>query len=223
MVEPGLCQQVSKESWKKRVYDAVEECFEGRRREEMAKMESMRRYEMVKSWERVDEDSAVYSGEVGLLGALVCEEYLDDVREREATRLKLKCRAGCLPVMTRLIKKLDMPVEWGVCPMCDSGRVETMDHLLMECSAYDSHRDRLLGKIAEAVSAASGGRVKAEEMAQEEIIQIVLGRKVGSRAAEMSIDHASKRFLKRAWRTRRRVTNEMEKVMEVEKNRKRLC
>ena len=98
-----------------------------------------------------------------------------------------------------------------------------MDHLLMECSAYDSHRDRLQGKIAEAVSAASGGRVKVEEIAQEEMIQIVLGRKVGSRAAEMSIDHASKRFLKRAWRTRRRVTNEMEKVMEVEKNRKRLC
>ncbi len=63
--EPGLCQQVSKESWKKRVYDAVEECSEGRRREELAKMESMRRYEVVKSWERVDEDSAVYSGEVG--------------------------------------------------------------------------------------------------------------------------------------------------------------
>ena len=90
--EPQMCQRVSKEAWKKRVYVVVEECFEGRREEELAMMESIGRYERTKSWERVDEESAVYSGEVGMLGAQVCEEYLDDVRERGATNLKLQCR-----------------------------------------------------------------------------------------------------------------------------------
>jgi len=162
----------------------------------MAMMKSIGRYERTKSWERVDEESAVYSGEVGLLGALVCEEYLDDVRERGAMSLKIKCRAGCLPVMTRVMKEVGMPVEWGVCLMCDSGRAETIDHLIMDCSAYDSQRERLLQKVAEAVSVASGGEIGTEDMEREELIQIMMGRKVGSQEAERDIDHAFKRFLK---------------------------
>ena len=221
--EPRLCWQVSKESWKKSVYDKVEECHEGRRGQELAGMRSMARYEMTKNWERVDEDSAVYSGEVGRLGALVCEEYLDDVREREATSLKLQCRAGCLPVMSRVMKEVDMPVEWGVCLMCDNGMVETIDHLLMECSAYKSQRVRLMQKVSEALLMATGGEDGLEELEKEELIQIILGKRVGSQVAERNIDHAFKRFLKRTWRARKGVVKEIEKVTKMEKGIKRLC
>ena len=214
--EPQMCQRVSKEAWKKRVYVVVEECFEGRREEELAMMESIGRYERTKSWERVDEESAVYSGEVGMLGAQVCEEYLDDVRERGATNLKLQCRAGCLPVMTRVMKVVGVPVEWGVCLMCDSGRAENIDHILLDCSAYKNQRKRLMHKVTEAVSAASRGEIGIEDMEREELIQIMMGRKVGSQEAARDIDHAFKRFLKRVWRSRKRVVKEVEKMLKGE-------
>ena len=79
------------------------------------------------------------------------------MRERGATNLKLQCRAGCLPVMTRVMKEVGVPVEWGVCLMSDSGRAENIDHVLLDCSAYNNQRKRLMHKVAEAVSAASRG------------------------------------------------------------------
>ena len=47
-----------KEEWKERVYEEFEECYEG-------KNEIMGRYGRTKSWERVDEEHAEFTGEVG--------------------------------------------------------------------------------------------------------------------------------------------------------------
>ena len=58
----------------KRVYEEVEECYEGRRREEMGGMKSMGRYGRTKNWERVDEDHAEFTGEVGRWGALCARD-----------------------------------------------------------------------------------------------------------------------------------------------------
>ena len=62
----------------------------------MGGMKSMGRYGRTKNWERVDEDHAEFTGEVGRWGALVCERYLDDMKERGAASLKLQCRAVSL-------------------------------------------------------------------------------------------------------------------------------
>ena len=58
------------------------------------------RYVRSKRWDKVEEEFARSSGEIGRRGALVPEPYLDDRKEPVGRRLKLMCRAGCLPVMT---------------------------------------------------------------------------------------------------------------------------
>ena len=50
-------------------------------------------------------------------------------------------------------------------------------------------------------------------MKTEEKIRVLLGKRIDSKVAEDNIDHAVKRFLKRAWRIRRRVTREVEKAV----------
>ena len=76
-------------------------------------------------------------------------------------------------------------------------------------------------KVAEAVSAASRGEIGIEDMEREELIQIMMGRKVGSQEAARDIDHAFKRFLKKVWRSRKRVVKEVEKMLKGEKEKKR--
>ena len=220
--EPWLCCFISKEDWKKRVYTEVDECYDGRRMVELAGMKSVRRYVRVKNWQRMIVERAAYVGEVGKLGALVCESYLDDMSEREATKLKLQCRAGCLPVMPRIMREVSMPAHWGVCLMCESGNIETVDHIIMECDAYTRDRERLLSKVAVACSVANVD-CHFQDLAREEQLEIILGRCIGSNVAEENVDHAFKRFMKRAWRLRKRVTKELEKVIKVDNGRKSLC
>ena len=77
----------------------------------------------MKCWDRMSSDRAVMKGEVGMRGALVVERYLDDVQERLGRRLKVMCRAGCLPVMSRVAWELDLSRRHGKCPLCYSGEV----------------------------------------------------------------------------------------------------
>ena len=207
---PEVCCQVSKEEWKERVYEKVEEYYEGRRMGKMRGMKSMGRYARTKSWERVDEEHAEYTGEVGRWGAMVCERYLDDMKERGATSLKLQCRADCLPVMKRVMKMMKMPLEWGTCLMCNEGCMETIDHLIMDCNAYATHRERLVTKVTEAYSVAKRGEGGYEELNREEQIEVMMGKGIGCKVLEGNIDHAFKRFLKRAWRKRKLVTKTVE-------------
>ena len=220
--EPWICRFDSKDEWKKRVYLEVEECYEDRRREEMAVMKSMGRYVRTKNWDRVSKEHATYAGEIGKLGALVCESYLDDVNEREAAKLKLLCRAGCLPVMSRIMWEVGMPADWGTCLMCESGNIESIDHLILDCNAYKRHRERLIRKINESYSVAQRG-CYFEDLCYEDRLEIILGKNIGCSVMEKNIDHAFKRYLKKAWRTRRKITKILEKVIKVEDGRKSLC
>ena len=88
--------------------------------------------------------------------------------------------------MKRVMEKMKMPLEWGTCLMCNDGCVETIDHLLMNCSAYAIHLGRLVTKV----------RVGYEELEREEQIEVMMGKGIGSKTAEANIDHAFKRFLK---------------------------
>jgi exonuclease III len=220
--EPESIVDVSKERWKEMVYQAVEERHDKVRGEELAGMNSMKRYSDVRSWGRMDEGRAAYAGEVGRMGALVCERYLDDVKEREATKLKIKCRAKCMPLMKRVMKEANLPPEWARCVMCDSGDVEDEEHFLMKCKAYERHRERMMEKVAEAYSVGNGGQGGFEELGDEEKMKILLGQQVGGKAPEDNIDHAMKRYVKRAWRARKRVTRKVEDLVRVENGCRRI-
>ena len=71
---------------------------------------------------------------------------------------------------------------------------------------------RLVTKVTEAYSVATRGEGGYEELEREEQIEVMMGKGIGSKTAEGNIDHAFKRFLKRAWRKRKAVTKAVEEM-----------
>ena len=82
--------------------------------------------------------------------------------------------------------------------MCESGRVEDIKHFLLECEAYRRHRDRMMTKAGDHLPDDAEGRVVK-----------LLGARCNAKAAEDNLDHAVKRFLKKAWRVRKRLTKKL--------------
>ena len=213
---PGCCLIVKKEDWKKEdwkkeVYRQVEEHFEVRREVQMESLSSMRRYTEVKGWDRVSADKAVFKGEEGKLGSLVPERYLDDTRERLGCKLKLMCRAGCLPTLQRITQESKLQAQHAGCMMCASGATENQEHILLECSAYGELRARMTMQVNGAF--ATGVDVFGLVEDAELLMQLLLGKSVGCRPVEDDIDHAVKRFLKKAWRKRKRVTKAINEAL----------
>ena len=200
---PSRCASMPKEEWKERVYRKVERHFEASRKKQMQVLPSMQRYSKVKDWGRVDTDKAVFKGEEDKLGSLVPERYLDDTRERLGCKLKLMCRAGCLPTLQRIVWEKKLQVQWAGCMMCASGVVESQKHVLLQCSAYDGLRAQMKAKVNGAFD--TGVDVYNMVRDDELLMQLLMGRSVSCRLVEDVIDHAVKRFLKKAWRKRKKL------------------
>ena len=121
------------------------------------------------------------------------EPYLDDRDEPVGRRLKLMCRAGCLPTLARLAREADLPTALGTCKMCNSGQIEDMEHLVMSCEAYAQLRLKLLEKVT----------FGPECLSQSDKLDVLLGKSTGASEVDDKIDLAVKRFLKKAWRARK--------------------
>lgn len=199
---PSTTRVLSKDEWKKAVYRQVEEWQEVARRARMRGLQSMERYFPLKCWAEVRVERAQYKGEIGRKGALVMERYLDDTAETAGTKLKLLCRMGCLPVMQYIAQERGWHSSWARCLMCESGKAESISHVLLECRAYEKHRDRML-RIARA------GGVSPEWKG----VSALLGGQLSRVGAENNIDHAVKRFLKKAWRVRKGLTKRLNTVL----------
>jgi hypothetical protein len=192
------------------VYLKVEEHFDARREVHMETLPSMRRYVRVKDWSRASKDRAMFKGEEDKLGSLVPERYLDDNRERLGCKLKLMCRAGCLPTLQRITQETKLPPQHAICMMCDSGQTENQEHILLECSAYAGLRARM----ATQVNGAFGTGVDVFGLGDTEmLLQLLLGRSVDCKVVEIDVDHAVKRFLKKAWRKRKKVTRAINEAL----------
>jgi len=209
---PRSCLAPAKEDWKELVSLKVDGYFEARREVQMEALPSLQRYARVKSWGKVSADKAVFKGEEDKLGSLVPERYLDDTRERLGCKLKLMCRAGCLPTLQRITQEKGLQVQFARCIMCASGTTETQEHILLECSAYDELRARLTAQINGAF--ATGVDVFGMVEDTELLMQLLLGRSVGHRQVEDDIDHAVKRYLKKAWRKRKKVTKAINEALD---------
>ena len=202
---PNLTTTIDKEEWRDKVYEQVEEYYEQERERQCATMPSVARYLGVKCWDRMGSDRAVMKGEVGMRGALVVERYLDDVQERLGSRLKVMCRAGCLPVMSRVAWELDLSRRHGKCPLCDSGEVEDVEHILLHCPAHQHHRSKMMASVAAVYATANNG-AEFVDSGEETQVRVLLGARAGSKAAEDVIDVQVKRFLVKVWKKRRRVS-----------------
>ena len=91
----------------------------------------MQVYQRIKRWEPCLEEWARTRGEVGKLGALVIEPYLDESSERLGRIILTQCRAGCLPLMARVREEEALPAAWGGCLMCQREQEETLSHFLL--------------------------------------------------------------------------------------------
>jgi hypothetical protein len=193
--DPGLCCVLSKHQWKKLVYDSVEERETTDTKNRLAAMNSghVARFLRSKCWEKVGKDFACFKGEVSRRGALVPEPYLDDRVELIGRRLKLMCRAGCLPVLKRVAREAKLPPVHGTCKMCNSGNIEDIEHFVLECEAYSKQRSKML----ENVHFGSSCQTESDRL------DVLLGKSTGTSKTDDTIDMAVKRFLKKAWRARK--------------------
>ena len=195
----GRCCTMSKDNWTKTVYEAVEAQYETTRAQRCNSRVTMERYKLVKDWSKVGGDRAEYSGEVGRLGALVVERYLDDVKDRLGTKLNLMCRAECLPVMARVAWELGVGDASARCVLCSRGEVEDIPHLILHCPAHQTQRMRMMEAASLSYARGNGG-TKLEDLDVEEKLRVLLGAPAGCKTAAVDIDRATKRFLRKAWR-----------------------
>ena len=195
---PSLSTDMPKRAWKDAVYDSVEG------RETVAIIDRLSsltsahavRYARSKHWGMVDKDHACMQGEIGRRGMLVPEAYLDDRDEPVGRRLKLMCRAGCLPVLKRAVREANLPTEAATCRMCTSNQIEDMDHLMLDCPAYDVPRAKMWQSVPNELS----------HLPRPDKIDLLLGKSMGPSELDDKVDIAVKRFLKKAWRARKSVT-----------------
>ena len=201
---PTDCTKMSKSEWKKLVYEAVEaeESVDTLDRLSRLKSYSVARFVRSKQWGKIDKCFASTPGEIDKRGALVVESYLDDRTEPIGRRLKLMCRAGCLPILKRVVREANLPATAGCCLLCNSGSIEDIEHFILFCESYAIPRAKMLNTI----NLDLGG------YSQEEILDVLLGKSTGIPHKDKCIDKAMKRFLKKSWRVRSRLTVDINRI-----------
>ena len=206
--DPNLCRRLSKKEWKQIVYDAVERAEDIARRNRLACMSSKNvcRYARIKQWAPIKAEFACFAGEIGRRGALVHEPYLDDHAEHIGRRLKLMCRMGCLPTLSRVIREEAMPISEARCRSCASSSTEDITHLLLECPAYRKHREKLVKDLDLALDTPTLENWKFSSMSASDQLDLLMGRSTGSAQADDRADKIVKRYLKKVWRSRKWLT-----------------
>jgi hypothetical protein len=205
-LDPKLCCGLSKQAWKDAVYDSVEERETSDTISRLATMNSNHAARFVRSkfWGKVGKDFACFTGEIGRRGALVPEPYLDDRDEPIGRRLKLMCRAGCLPILKRVAREAKLPAAHGTCKMCSSGSIEDIEHLVMDCDAYSQQRSKML----ESIDYGPGCQTQSDRL------DMLLGKSTGVSKTDDRTDVAVKRFLKKAWRARKWLVLATNKILD---------
>ena len=196
------------EEWKKLTYDAVDTRTDSTRMEAMSKQTSTACYARVKSWTVNPVHYCARKSELGKLGLLVHEPYLDDHADYTGTRLKLLCRTNSLPLMHRVGREVTppWPKHLRTCFMCSSAaETENVYHFVMNCPSYEPHRCKLFTRVA---------RISAGFATSSPDVQFLtlLGRRTGNPSVDSRIDYCMKRYLRKAWNIRRPLTDRINNV-----------
>jgi hypothetical protein len=210
------CLDHSTGAWKSMVHEQVDGYFERIRAPKMLHARSLRDYMHVKCWHTNSREYSAFSGEVGRLGALVPERYLDDRMELKGTRLKMHCRFNSLPTMYRVGRECPTPwpKETRLCLNCDKGDVEDVYHFVMECPAYAAGRAKLHAKIERAwASSEIWGGTTFAEFSPRLRFWILLGKRIQEPNLEDQIDSYVKKFLRQSWNARNWLTQAMDKML----------
>ena len=183
----------------------------------MGEQRSMSDYVALKSWTRNPDKYAAFSGEKNRLGFRVPERYLDDRDNLKGTKIKLLCRVAGLPLMDRVGREAGWDKSDRHCAACNAGEVETIEHFVMRCQAYEPLRTVLFTRIREIIS-----RFRADQTitfdslinsSHNDQFLILMGKRLNNPTLENDIDMCVKRFLKKAWITRKPITDRINEVM----------
>ena len=196
------------DDWRKLTYDAVDARTDSIRMEAMSKQTSTACYALVKSWTVNPVHYCARNSELGKLGMMVHEPYLDDRTDFTGTRLKLLCRTNSIPLMHRVGREVTppWPKHLRTCFMCSS-TTETEDvyHFVMTCPSYEPHRRKLFTRVARI----STGFATASPAVQ---FLALLGQRTGSPTVDRKIDYCMKRYLRKAWNIRTPLTDRINNV-----------
>lgn len=205
-------------AWKEQCYAAVETTSDAARHQRMRSAEgsATREYTRIKNWERTERSHAFSSGEENRLGRRTPERYLDDRQHLKATRLKLLCRLGALPLMDRVGREASpkWPKHYRTCPMCKRGAVEDVTHFLTTCPAYETHRTRLYTQVGRALRASLvGDEVDFDNQNATTQARILLGKWLNDKLLEDRIDRHIKTYMIKAWNIRTPMTHKINRIM----------
>ena len=207
----GVAAALGKPAWKNKVYEAVNATTDANRAARIADRPSALAYTKLKDWGPNPREYSFSSGEVERLGQHVPERYLDDRLNLKGTRIKMLCRLGCLPLMERVGRELrpPWPREYRTCAVCDTGRVEDIQHFMMECPGYEARRTVLTRQIIRELVKSNGNltAVGFANMPPPDQLAVLLGKRISDPATEDRIDRKVKRFLSKCWNLRGEVTN----------------
>ena len=107
--KPNESAYLDKEIWRRTAGYRVDRRADVHRETRMATMRTMGNYNMIKDWDEWPAWKATKRSEVGRLGAMVSEPYLDETGDRLGRTLMTKCRARSLPVMARVRDEMNLP------------------------------------------------------------------------------------------------------------------
>ena len=89
-----------------------------------------------------------------------------------------------------------------VCLACNSGAVESIKHLVMDCPAYATRRHTLMQQVGRAADRAG---VAFAALPPEEQFLLLLGKRVDDPVLENRVDWQVKKFLCKSWTKRKPV------------------
>ena len=83
-------------------------------------------------------------------GVPLAKRLAANIEDFERSRLKLLARTNCLPINDVLYRMRLR--QNGLCQLCDSNDIETTNHFMLECPAFENLRVDFFSEITETLS-----------------------------------------------------------------------
>jgi hypothetical protein len=204
-LDPATCSSLSYKQWKDISYHAVEVSRDQERHNRMLLRPRLHIYTKCRSWSPTTPRYSFSIGEIGRLGAITPERYLDSRKEPLGRRIKLFCRLNILPLLDVITKDEKWPPGAAICQFCRRAP-EDLTHFMLHCPQYAQYRSRLYETIIRATPHLPVHWLT--NLDDHDRVCLLLGAKHdgGHPHVEQVIDIGVTRFLRKAWKQRRQIT-----------------
>lgn len=133
--------------------------------------------------------------------------YLMNRSNVKGTILKTRLRAGTLPVMAWIGRQMRWPKELCDCPLCGSGEVEDVSHLLCSCAAFRRLRCDFVAELGPLCNLPGGQRLFDQcrcclTEGNSAAFVSLLCKSWGADAASSFLERTIKNYLSAVWRYR---------------------